>query len=348
MGERGMGLACGQDPELVRNICRWVRSAVKIPFFAKLTPNVTNIVTIAQAAKEGGADGCTATNTVSGLMHLKDDGTPWPAIGKEKLTTYGGVSGNAIRPIALRAVSAVANALPGFPILATGGIDSAYTALQFLHAGARAVQVCSAVQNQDFTVVQDYISGLKCLLYMEACEDFASWNGQSMPTPKHQTGKTVEVKEVIGKGLPNFGPYKLKRQKIISEHKKSMDILKDAPSGRPIRPAVQPKKDVAKLQNLIGTALPRIGTYGRLDNKQQAVAVIDEDMCINCGKCYMTCNDSGYQAITFDPETHLPHITDDCTGCTLCVSVCPIIDCITMVERKNPYIPNRGVPLEVN
>ena len=48
-----MGLACGQDPELVRNICRWVRDAVKIPFFAKLTPNVTNIVHIAKAAKEG-------------------------------------------------------------------------------------------------------------------------------------------------------------------------------------------------------------------------------------------------------------------------------------------------------
>ncbi len=46
MGERGMGLACGQDPDLVRNICRWVRAAVKIPFFAKLTPNVTNIVTV--------------------------------------------------------------------------------------------------------------------------------------------------------------------------------------------------------------------------------------------------------------------------------------------------------------
>lgn len=46
MGERGMGLACGQDPDLVRNICRWVRAAVKIPFFAKLTPNVTNIVDV--------------------------------------------------------------------------------------------------------------------------------------------------------------------------------------------------------------------------------------------------------------------------------------------------------------
>ncbi|EPQ05822.1 Dihydropyrimidine dehydrogenase [NADP+] [Myotis brandtii] len=55
MGERGMGLACGQDPELVRNICRWVRQAIRIPFFAKLTPNVTDIVSIARAAKEGKA-----------------------------------------------------------------------------------------------------------------------------------------------------------------------------------------------------------------------------------------------------------------------------------------------------
>ena len=79
--------------------------------------------------------------------------------------------------------------------------------------------------------------------------------------------------------------------------------------------------------------------------KQQVVALIDEEMCINCGKCYMTCNDNGYQAITFDPKTHLPHVTKDCTGCTLCVSVCPIIDCITMTKRDRPYVPNRGVPM---
>ncbi|MGH0169485.1 UNVERIFIED_CONTAM: hypothetical protein FKN15_056980 [Acipenser sinensis] len=93
MGERGMGLACGQDPELVRNICRWVRPAVKIPIFAKLTPNVPTIVDIATAAQESGADGITATNTVSGLMGLRADGTPWPAIGGGKRTTYGVVSG---------------------------------------------------------------------------------------------------------------------------------------------------------------------------------------------------------------------------------------------------------------
>lgn len=89
----------------------------------------------------GGADGVTATNTVSGLMGLSGKGIPWPHVGVEKRTTYGGVSGNAIRPICLRAVSAIARALPGFPILASGGIDSADVALQFIHAGASAVQV---------------------------------------------------------------------------------------------------------------------------------------------------------------------------------------------------------------
>ena len=74
MGERGMGLACGQDPIMVKNICTWVREAINIPFFAKLTPNVTNIVVIARAAKEGGADGVTAINTVSGLMGLNSKG----------------------------------------------------------------------------------------------------------------------------------------------------------------------------------------------------------------------------------------------------------------------------------
>ena len=76
---------------------------------------------------------------------------------------------------------------------------------------------------------------------------------------------------------------------------------------------------------MIGRSLKHIGNYTEMTNKEQVVACIDDEMCINCGKCYMTCNDSGYQAITFDPETHIPHVTEDCTGCTLCVSVCPII-----------------------
>ncbi|KAK1879285.1 Dihydropyrimidine dehydrogenase [NADP(+)] [Dissostichus eleginoides] len=335
MGERGMGLACGQDPVMVRNICHWVRAAVTIPFFAKLTPNVTNIVDIAKAAHEGGADGVTATNTVSGMMGLKADASPWPAVGKGKRTTYGGVSGNAIRPIALRAVSAIARALPGFPILATGGIDSAESGLQFLHAGASVLQVCSAVQNQDFTVIEDYCVGLKALLYLKSLE-LRDWDGQSPPTERHQKGKPVpRLEELVGQ----------QRTDIIADYKKKIRNTGPEVIETDIRQVNSSKKPVPAVKDVIARALRHIGTYQDLSNMEQVQAVIDEEMCINCGKCYMTCNDSGYQAITFDPETHLPEVTDSCTGCTLCLSVCPIIDCIKMVTMAKPYKPKRGVPV---
>merc|ERR1719391_1040813 len=165
-----MGLACGQDAEMVENICRWVKEVSRVPVFAKLTPNVTNILTIAKAAQAGGADGVTAINTVSGLMGLSAKGNAWPAVGKEKKTTYGGVSGNAVKPMALKAVSSIAKNMPGFPILATGGIDSADVTMQFLMAGASVMQISSAVQNQDFTVIDDYVTGLKALLYLQNLE----------------------------------------------------------------------------------------------------------------------------------------------------------------------------------
>lgn len=350
MGERGMGLACGQDPELVRNICRWVREAVKIPFFAKMTPNVTEIVDIARASMEGGADGVTAINTVSGLMGLRSDSSPWPAVGKEQRTTYGGVSGNAIRPIALRDVSSIARELPGFPILAAGGVDSAEVALQFLHSGASVVQVCSAIHNQDFTLAEDYVTGLKTLLYLKAVDELSSWDGQCPPTAKHQKGKVVtpKLKEVIGKSLPEFGPYWKEKTQKIATYKQSIESILDETTAEEHRPAFKPSRPIPSVKSVIGNALKHIGAYGDLDNTDQVVAVIDEDMCINCGKCYMICNDSGYQAITFDPKTHLPHVTADCTGCTLCVSVCPIIDCIRMVPKTDgPYMPRRGIPLGV-
>ena len=143
----------------------------------------------------------TAINTVSGIMGLKANSNAWPAIGREQKTTYGGLSGTAVRPVALRNVSAIGNSLPGFAIMAAGGVESAETALQFLHCGASVVQVCSAIHNQDFTLVDDYITGLKTLLYLQGINELSAWDGQSPPTPKHQKGKIFsnEIKDVIQK-----------------------------------------------------------------------------------------------------------------------------------------------------
>uniref|UniRef100_A0A915L5W9 dihydropyrimidine dehydrogenase (NADP(+)) n=1 Tax=Romanomermis culicivorax TaxID=13658 RepID=A0A915L5W9_ROMCU len=347
MGERGMGLACGQRPEMIYNISKWVTEIAKIPVFVKLTPNITNIGEIAKAAKEGGADGVTATNTLSGLMSFKPDGKPWPMNGSKQLSTYGGVSGNALRPVALRGVSMIHNMYPDFPIMATGGIDSAEVALQFLHAGSHVFQVCSAIQNQDFTVVQDYITGLKALIYLKNQTYFSRWQGQSPPVEKHQKGKPV-ISLGTDHKLPFFGEYtKIREQKRISQNKvddsdvwvtRIEETSTDGMNSSPL----------CKLTDYLGYGAKHIKNFNDLSLNEQVVAIIDEDMCINCGKCYMTCNDAGYQAISFDPQTHLPHVEDNCTGCTLCYSVCPIPECIQMVPKTVPHVPCRGIPVKIS
>ncbi|KAL5022059.1 hypothetical protein ScPMuIL_001214 [Solemya velum] len=304
MGERGMGIACGQDTELVRNICLWVKEATKIPVFAKLTPNVTNIASIAIAAHEGKADGVTATNTVSGLMGLKKK---WCGLAKCWQSPAYNLRGGA---------------------------------------GASVLQVGSAVQNQDLTVVEDYKSGLKALLYLSSVDQLQDWDGQSPPTFSHQKGKPIpSLSGVLGQKLPFFGPYLKKREESLAAQCSTSNVFSGETGLESNRPAYKATKPIPAIAEMIGKALSMIGDYGDMDNTEQVVALIDEGMCINCGKCYMTCNDSGYQAITFDPETHLPFVTDDCTGCTLCLSVCPIIDCIRMKPRTTPYSPNRGVPV---
>ncbi|XP_011181764.2 dihydropyrimidine dehydrogenase [NADP(+)] [Zeugodacus cucurbitae] len=348
MGESGMGLAIGQVPEQVEKVSKWVSECVSVPVFVKLTPNITEIVDIASAVKRGGAAGVTVINTVQTLMMLKADGTAWPAVGNEKRTTYGGMSGNATRPIALRAISSIGSKVPGLAILGCGGIDSGDAALQFLHAGASGLQVCSAVQNQDYTVVQDYKSSLQALLYLKANpppKNPELWDGQSPPTPVHQKGKPVAHISAGGdKTLGYFGPYQQQReQKLFKERKEKGPLAQDDCKSTDKKKAGGGKpKPALEVNDVVGKALSRIGTFKELDTKQQKVALINPDLCVNCGKCYLTCNDCGYQAIEFDAKTHIPLIGEDCTGCTLCVSVCPIIDCITMVPKEIPHVIKRG------
>ncbi|XP_030378168.1 dihydropyrimidine dehydrogenase [NADP(+)]-like [Scaptodrosophila lebanonensis] len=356
MGESGLGLATGQDPAIVADIVRWVRSAVQCPFYVKLTPNITDIVNIAMAAEKECANGVTAINTVSTLMNLRADATPWPAVGKEQLTTYGGMSGSAVRPMALRAISAIAKKLPNITVVGTGGVESGETALQYIHAGASILEISSAVQNQNYAVISDYCSSLRALLYLKANPppgDGKFWDGQSPPQPLHQKGKpTTPVKSEKGQALGYFGPELWQREAQLDKMRKEKGPIVDAPkpsADEKQQPAdeCQKPKPAPKLKDVRGASLKYIGTYMSLDPKQQKVALINEDLCINCGKCYMTCCDTGYQAITFDKKTHKPLVGDDCTGCCLCYSICPIIDCISMVPKQIPHVINRGSTKQV-
>jgi len=148
-----------------------------------------------------------------------------------------------------------------------------------------------------------------------------------------------------GKHLPRFGEFKKQRTAIRKEYALNTDLATVEAQQVPTSLPRELEKKVPTLEEQRGLALDRIGTWYQLSLDEQSVALVDEDLCVNCGKCYMTCNDSGYQAILFDKDTHLPTITDDCTGCCLCVSVCPIPDCITMVPRTTPHNPIRGSAL---
>lgn len=124
--------------------------------------------------------------------------------------------------------------------------------------------MCSAVQNQDFTVVQDYITGLKAMLYLQAREDLADWDGQSPPL-------NYEMRSRIGKGLPKFGPFLEERLKKRSEYfknsAKEVEETTTAPSTSSTRPKIVPPSGVPNIASQIGKALPLIGEYNQLNNK---------------------------------------------------------------------------------
>jgi dihydroorotate dehydrogenase (NAD+) catalytic subunit len=136
---RGQVFAC--DPAASGRVIGAVRRAAdpKVPVFAKLSPDVTDITVIARACAEAGADGLSLINTLLGMAI--DTDTMAPVLGG----VTGGLSGPAIRPVAVRCVWQVHQVLPHLPILGMGGIRSGLDALQFILAGASAVSVGTAV-----------------------------------------------------------------------------------------------------------------------------------------------------------------------------------------------------------
>jgi dihydroorotate dehydrogenase (NAD+) catalytic subunit len=133
----GYGAAIGSDPKLVEACTRAV-SSTGIPTWVKLTPNVTDITAIGKAAEKGGAHAIVAINTVKAMRI--STGIRRPVLGNR----YGGLSGNAIFPIAVRCVYELYEAVK-IPIIGCGGVSSADNVVEMMMAGARAVEIGSAV-----------------------------------------------------------------------------------------------------------------------------------------------------------------------------------------------------------
>ncbi|MCI4346382.1 MAG: dihydroorotate dehydrogenase [Thermoplasmata archaeon] len=135
---KGLGSEIGQDPALVAEVTKAVRKATKLPVWVKLTPNVADIALLAEAAERAGADAITAINTVRGLAIDPILRRPVLANG------LGGLSGPAIKPIGLACVWQIFERVK-IPIVGVGGIRSGRDVLEYILAGARAVQLGTAV-----------------------------------------------------------------------------------------------------------------------------------------------------------------------------------------------------------
>ncbi len=181
MPEMGVGAAVGQNPEIIERITKWVKGAVSVPVIVKLTPNVTSIEQAADAGARGGADGFAAINTVESLSGVDlETFEPLPSVNG--MSTYGGLSGKAVKPIGLRAVSQIARS-QSIPVMGIGGISNWSDALEYMAVGATSVQVCTEVMLRGFGIVQDMIKGT---------EDFL------------KRKQLTSVREVIGKTLPHL------------------------------------------------------------------------------------------------------------------------------------------------
>jgi len=271
MCERGMGSAVGQVPELVEKTTRWVREAVgSLPVFTKLTPNITDIVVPAEAARRGGADGVALINTVNSIVSVDlDIMAPRPVVDGKG--THGGYCGTAVKPIALNMVSAIARDPETAPlaISAIGGVTTWRDAAEFIALGAGTVQVCTAAMLYGFRIVDDMIDGLS-------------------------------------------------------------QFLRD--------------RQFRSVADLRGRAVKNTVDWNDLNMNYDLKAFIHQDLCIECGRCHIACEDTAHQAIEIGARDNgngagggrtFTVDNEECVGCNLCLHVCPVENCIEMKPVAN-------------
>lgn len=176
MHQAGLGCDVGQNPELVAAFTAVVKDAVSIPVIPKMTPNITHIVVPAAAAARAGADAISAINTVKSVT-MSDDA----AVSNHK--TVSGLSGRAIKPLALRFILEMAQSpdLKGVQLSGIGGIETWRDALEFIQLGCRIVQVCTSVMEYGYRIIDDLVLGLQNYMAQRQIDSLAQLVGEQLP-----------------------------------------------------------------------------------------------------------------------------------------------------------------------
>ena len=161
---QGYGMEMGIDPEVVGIIVKECKDAVSIPVFAKLTPNTHRLVEVGRAVEKAGGDAVVAINTLKAMAISVEFRRPILS------NRFGGLSGPAVKPVGLRCVFDLYAALD-IPVIGVGGVETWRDALEYIMAGASAVQVGSAIGRHGIGVFSEITAGLEKFVAQERCGD---------------------------------------------------------------------------------------------------------------------------------------------------------------------------------
>jgi len=194
MCERGMGSAVGQEPEVLKTIVGWVKEVSTIPVIVKLTPNISDIVEPARAAKQGNGDAISLINTIQSLVGVDiDNFVPYPIVDGK--STNGGYCGPAVKPIALNMVKNCAQNVD-LPISGIGGIENWRDAVEYILLGATNVQVCTAVMHFGFGIIREMIPGLENYMKEKGFDTLDEMRGKALDNVKTWENLNLKYKVV--------------------------------------------------------------------------------------------------------------------------------------------------------
>ncbi len=189
--ERRMGSAMGQDPELLAEVCGWINDLARIPVWAKLTPNITDITAAGRACLGAGLEGVCGINTILSVMSVNlDTLRPEPTV--EGYSTPGGYSGRAVRPIALRMVMELSRMIEEDfsdraprrarrSLHAIGGVENGDDAAQYLLVGADTVQVCTGVMIHGYRLIHRLKDQLAAFMHRHNFTSIDQFRGRALP-----------------------------------------------------------------------------------------------------------------------------------------------------------------------
>ena len=188
MADGGLGSDIGQVPALVERYTAAARRGTCIPILAKLTPNVARMSPAAEAAKQGGADGIAAINTIKSIIGVSPH-TYVSAPAVHGMSAVGGYSGNAVKPIALRFIAELAQnpVLDGMHLSAMGGVETWQDALEFLLLGAGSIQATTAVMQYGYRIIDDLKAGLNLYLAEKGLDSVEATRGLAVDSVSETT-----------------------------------------------------------------------------------------------------------------------------------------------------------------